>query len=61
MRHSGRAIAFNAVVVVSGFLVLLLSAFPPNRVLGALIALGMFVSFVATVTVMVHLLKGGEK
>lgn len=61
MRHSGRAIAFNALVVVSGFLVLLLSAFPPNRALGALIALGMFVSFVATVTVMVHLLKGGEK
>jgi uncharacterized protein len=61
MRHSGRAILFNAVVVVSGFLVLLLSAFPPNRALGALIALGMFVSFVATVTVMVHLLKGGEK
>jgi hypothetical protein len=61
MRHSGRAILFNAVVVVSGFLVLLLSAFPPNRALGALIALGMFVSFIATVTVMVHLLQGGEK
>ena len=61
MGHSGRAILFNAVVVVSGFLVLLLSAFPPNRALGALIALGMFVSFVATVTVMVHLLQGGEK
>lgn len=61
MGHAGRAILFNAVVVVSGFLVLLLSAFPPNRALGALIALGMFVSFLATVTVMVHLLQGGEK
>lgn len=61
MRHAGRAILFNAVVVVSGFLILLVSAFPPNRALGALIALGMFVSFLATVAVMVHLLKGGEK
>ena len=61
MRHAGRAILFNAIVVVSGFLVLLVSAFPPNRALGALIALGMFVSFVGTVTVMVHLLHGGKK
>ncbi len=61
IRHAGRAILFNAIVVVSGFLVLLVSAFPPNRALGALIALGMFVSFVGTVTVMVHLLHGGKK
>jgi len=56
MGHAGRAIFFNAVVVVLGFLVLLMSDFPPNRALGALIALGMFVSFLGTVTVMVLML-----
>ena len=56
MYHSGRAIFFNAVVVISGFLVLLLSAFPPNRSLGLLIALNMFTSFIGTVTVVLILL-----
>ncbi len=37
MQHSGRAIVFNALVVIAGFLVLLASVFPPNRELGALI------------------------
>ncbi len=52
MEHSGRAIAFNAVVVIAGFLVLLFSVFPPNRALGALVSLNMFTSFVGTVTIM---------
>ncbi len=52
MHHSGRAIAFNAVVVIVGFLVLLFSVFPPNRSLGALVSLNMFISFLATVTIM---------
>ncbi len=52
MHHSGRAIAFNAFVVIMGFLVLLFSVFPPNRSLGALVSLNMFISFVATVTIM---------
>lgn len=52
MHHSGRAIAFNAFVVIMGFLVLLFSVFPPNRSLGALVSFNMFISFVATVTIM---------
>ena len=52
MRHSGRAIVFNAVVVIAGFLVLLFSVFPPNRALGALVSLNMFTSFLGTVTIM---------
>jgi predicted RND superfamily exporter protein len=35
MAHSGRAISYNAIVVIAGFLVLLFSVFPPNRDLGA--------------------------
>ncbi|MBU2491200.1 MAG: MMPL family transporter [Bacteroidetes bacterium] len=52
MHHSGRAISFNAIVVIAGFLVLLFSVFPPNRSLGALISLNMFTSFLGTVTIM---------
>jgi uncharacterized protein len=57
MHHSGRAIMFNAVVVIAGFMVLLFSVFPPNRVLGALVSLNMFTSFIGTLTVMVLLIK----
>ncbi len=56
MFHSGRAIVFNAVVVIAGFLVLLFSVFPPNRSLGALVSLNMFTSFVGTVSIMYLLL-----
>ena len=56
MYHSGRAILFNAVVVIAGFLVLLFSVFPPNRTLGALVSLNMFTSFLGTVTIMFLLL-----
>jgi len=52
MAHSGRAILFNAVVVISGFLVFLFSIFPPNRQLGALVSLNMFTSFAGTLTLM---------
>jgi hypothetical protein len=52
MHHSGRAIIFNAIVVIAGFMVLIFSVFPPNRVLGALVSLNMFTSFLGTVTVM---------
>ena len=52
MHHSGRAILFNAAVVIAGFLVLLFSVFPPNRALGALVSLNMFTSFFGTVTIM---------
>jgi predicted RND superfamily exporter protein len=56
MHHTGRAILFNAVVVIAGFLVLLFSVFPPNRELGSLVALNMFVSFLGTVTILYLLL-----
>ena len=57
MAHAGRAISYNAIVVIAGFMVLLFSVFPPNRELGALVSLNMFTSFVGTVTVMLVLLK----
>ena len=57
MAHAGRAISFNAIVVIAGFLVLIFSVFPPNRELGALVSLNMFTSLVGTVTVMLVLLK----
>jgi predicted RND superfamily exporter protein len=56
MAHSGRAILFNAIVVIAGFMVLLFSVFPPNRELGFLVSLNMFISFVGTLTIMVILL-----
>jgi predicted RND superfamily exporter protein len=56
MAHSGRAIIYNAVVVIIGFLVLLFSVFPPNRELGALVSLNMFTSFVGTLTIMLVIL-----
>jgi len=52
MFHSGRAIVFNALVVIAGFLVLLFSVFPPNRTLGALVSLNMLTSFVGTISIM---------
>jgi hypothetical protein len=57
MAHSGRAISFNALVVIAGFLVLIFSVFPPNRELGFLVSLNMFVSFVGTITIMLILLN----
>ena len=56
MAHSGRAIIFNAIAVIAGFLVLLFSVFPPNRELGALVSLNMFTSFVGTLTIMLVIL-----
>jgi len=52
MFHSGRAIVFNAIIVIAGFMVLLASVFPPNRILGGLISLNMLTSFIGTLTVM---------
>jgi predicted RND superfamily exporter protein len=56
MQHSGRAIVFNALVVIAGFLVLLASVFPPNRELGAMVSMNMFTSFLGTITIMYLLL-----
>ena len=49
---SGVAIFYNAMVVLAGFLVLAASEFPPNRVLGLLVSLNMFVCFLGTVTLL---------
>ncbi len=52
MYHSGRAILYNAMVVIAGFMVLVFSVFPPNRNLGELVSLNMFTSFLGTLTIM---------
>ncbi len=57
MANSGRAIIYNAIVVIAGFLVLLFSVFPPNRELGALVSLNMFTSFAGTLTILLVLLS----
>ena len=57
MFHSGRAISFNAIVIIAGFMVLLFSVFPPNRELGALISLNMFTSFLGTLTILLVILN----
>jgi uncharacterized protein len=60
MGHTGRAIAFNALVLIAGFSVLLFSVFPPNRELGGLLSLNMFTAFAGTLSVLLiilHLVK----
>jgi len=52
MQHSGKAILYNAVIVIAGFLVLTFSLFPPNRSLCALVSLNMFTSFIGTISIM---------
>ncbi len=54
--NAGRAIFFNAIVVIAGFMVFIFSLFPPNRQLGALVSLNMFSSFLGTLTIMFLLL-----
>ncbi|MDP3451917.1 MAG: MMPL family transporter [Bacteroidales bacterium] len=56
MNQTGKAIMFNAVVVISGFLVLIFSVFPPNRTLGALVSMNMFTSLLGTLSVMMILI-----
>jgi len=51
LSSSGVAIFYNVLVVLAGFLVLTTSEFPPNRVLGALVALNMLVCFLGTLTI----------
>src|SRR5690606_16001025 len=53
---TGRAVLLNAAAVAAGFLVLLLSVFPPLRVFGFLVALTMGVSSAAALTVLPALL-----
>jgi len=58
METAGRAIAFNALVVMFGFLVLLLSNFPPTRNMGIMVSLNMFTSFVGALTLLPAALNG---
>ena len=53
---SGRAITFNAIVVIAGFMVLTFSTFPPNRELGWLVSTALFVSLIGTLTLAVALI-----
>lgn len=57
---TGVAIFYNALVVFVGFLVLALSNFPPNRLLGLLVAFNMLVCFIGTVTLLAAALHFGQ-
>ncbi len=53
---SGVAIFYNAMVVLAGFLMLATSQFPPNKDLGVLVSINMFVCFLGTVTLLAAVL-----
>ena len=50
MITSGRAITFNALVVIAGFMVLFASDFTPSVTMGVHVAIGMFVCFLMAMT-----------
>jgi predicted RND superfamily exporter protein len=52
MASAGKSIFFNAAVVIGGFLVLVISMFPPVRHMGFMVSLNMFTSYLASVTVL---------
>ncbi|MCK8825388.1 efflux RND transporter permease subunit [Fuchsiella alkaliacetigena] len=56
----GRANYFNATAVTAGFLVLLLSSFPPLRTFGLLTSVTMIVSFIGAMVVLPALIITGE-
>jgi predicted RND superfamily exporter protein len=56
LEHTGRAIIYNAVAVMGGFAVLLVSVFPPNRQVGGLVALNMATSAIGTLTILLVVL-----
>ncbi len=56
LSQTGRAVIYNAVAVMGGFAVLLVSVFPPNRQVGGLVALNMAASAVGTLTVLLVVL-----
>lgn len=61
MSLTGKAVLLNAVIVISGFMVMLFSVFPPNRQVGALVSLNMLVAFLSTVTLMFLVLRKSSK
>jgi hydrophobe/amphiphile efflux-3 (HAE3) family protein len=52
IRHTGRAIIYNAIAVMGGFAVLVFSVFPPNRQVGTLIVLNMATSAIGTLSIL---------
>jgi hypothetical protein len=56
MASAGKSIFFNAAVVIGGFLVLVISEFPPSRHMGFMVSLNMFTSYLFSVTVLPALL-----
>ena len=58
METAGKAITFNALVVIFGFLVLLLSNFPPTRIMGVMVSLNMFTCFLGALTLLPAALNG---
>jgi predicted RND superfamily exporter protein len=61
MGHTGRAISLNAGIVISGFMVMVFSVFPPNRQIGLLVSLNMITALVATITIMFLVLRNSSK
>ena len=57
MATSGKAIFFNAIVVIGGFLVFLTSNFRPNFTLGAMVALNMGACLLVSMTVLPAILN----
>jgi hypothetical protein len=57
MITSGKAITYNALVVIAGFMVLFASDFLPSRRLGILVAMGMATSFLMAMTLLPALLN----
>ena len=57
MATSGKAIFFNAAVVIGGFLVFLTSNFKPNFYLGAMMALNMGACLLASMTLLPAILN----
>jgi hypothetical protein len=57
MMTTGKAIFFNALAVIAGFMVLFSSNFPANKQLGLLVSFNMFTSFLAAVTILPALLN----
>lgn len=56
MATTGRAIVFNALGVIAGFMVLYSSNFPVNQQMGGLVSLSMFTCFLAAMTILPALL-----
>lgn len=61
MSLTGKAVLLNAVTVISGFMVMVFSVFPPTRQVGLLVSLNMLVAFISTVTIMFLILRKSSR